>query len=203
MLLNRLAGQDVGRVVGQEPDIVRRRPLQRHLQRPLVDGLHADRLGVIDLALAEFLAVLQRPLHEGVFRRRLGIEQTAERVDDVGRDDRLAVGPFGVGAQAETVNEAVLADVPGFRRARDDLAVRRLGHQALEEVALDMRLRNAARHVRVEALGLGAVAAMQDLQGRGGAGRHQYGGGDEEARQATRNARHGPLLPGCRCGRRV
>src|SRR5690606_22336048 len=68
-----------------------------------------------------------------------------------------------VGSELERIGLAVLADLPGFRDARYEIAVRRLVDEPLEKIALNVRARYTPGLVGIERSGIGIVAPADDL----------------------------------------
>ncbi len=95
--------------MGERLQEVGRRRLERDLERLVVDRLDAELGGFAGGNLGR---ILDRILQIGVLGRRLGVEQARERVDEVLRRHRLAVGPLGVGPQLERIDRAVIGDGP-------------------------------------------------------------------------------------------
>jgi hypothetical protein len=75
-----------------------------------VPRLDAERIR-LHRALVDRLAVLQHVKQIGVLRSGGRVEQTPERIDEIGGDDRVAIRPFGV-VQFESVGEPVGARGP-------------------------------------------------------------------------------------------
>ncbi len=165
----RLVGHQLGEVGGRlgEPDHHRERIGRRH-----PDGVHRHRPAV------DRLGVQDRRQHAGVFRPRRRVEHAAEAVHDVVGDDRIAVRPAPVGAQREGPGQAVGGGGPARGRPRHQGAVGAVGAQALVEVEEDRRLGHGRGLVRVEGLGVGAVAApVGGGTGRAGGDRRDEGRG--------------------------
>jgi hypothetical protein len=162
-------------LVGQQLQEVGGRPLQAYLERAVVDRLGAELLR-LRLALVDLLGVQDGIKDVGVLGARSPGPEPAVGEHEVGRLDGIAVRPLGVGAEREAVELAVVAHLPLLGRAGDDLGLVVVDHQAVIEVAQNMRLVDGRRLVRVERLGVGIVAAVVDHLGRG-EGRHRDGGG--------------------------
>ena len=82
------------------------------LQRVVVNRLHAQ-IGRPACARDDFGGV--HHLHQfhvpGVFRRGCRIDQALPGVDEITRDDRIAVRPFRLGAQVEGVGGQIVREV--------------------------------------------------------------------------------------------
>jgi hypothetical protein len=108
------------------------------------------------------------------------------------RGDRLAVGPLGLFAQMEGINEAVGRNIPRFGDARHRVEIFWIvGDEAFEEGQRETKLWHAGDDLRVDVLRFGAVADVQDFFRRsvvsGGrvfvaAGEEQRGNGEEAER---------------------
>jgi hypothetical protein len=150
----------------QELEEVGCRPLERDLERAVVDRFHADLLR-LRLAFVEFLGVLDDVEDVGVFRPGLRVEDAAVGEDEVRRLDGIAVRPLRVRPKREAPELAVVAHLPFLRRARDGLRLGVVDDEAVEEVAQDGGLRDRRGLVDVEGLGIGIVAAVVDDLRRG------------------------------------
>ena len=145
---------DVGRIDGnrglmrEQAEDERCRALQLDFQRMRVQRLHAERFR-FHRALVDRLAVLQHVEQIGVLRPERGIEQTPERIDEIGGDDRVAIRPFRV-AQLESIGEPVGARGPARGDAGNQGAAGVIGEQALEQVIDDVGLDDRPGQLRIE-----------------------------------------------------
>jgi hypothetical protein len=141
---------------------------EAHLQGAVVEGLDAHLSEVLDGSLVIGLAVLQAEEQVGVAAGEVGSEGAVPAGDEVARDDGVAVGPLGVGAQVEGDGQLVGRDLPGGGDGGNGLHGPGVEvDEAFEQGARDVELRGAGDNLRVEFLRLGAVAHKQDPLARG------------------------------------
>jgi hypothetical protein len=105
------------------------------------------------------------------------------------RRQRLAVGPFRVGAQMEGPGQAVGRDFPALGDARHDLFIGIERQQSHEHVAIDRQRAGTRTLLRIERLGLLLRQAMQHLLGPGDRRGREKGG--EQGRDEARGKTHG------------
>ncbi|VVT61878.1 hypothetical protein BOS5A_231146 [Bosea sp. EC-HK365B] len=163
----------------RQPGLVRQQfqeigggPLQRNLERALVDRLDAEvfELGAF-ACLVDLLGIEDGVEDVGVFRPGLRIDHAPEREDEIIRRDRVAIRPFGVGAQLEAVALAVGRHRPALGDTGHDLAVDMVDHQAFGEIAQEMGFADRRGLVRIERFGIAVIAAMEHDLRQGGAGK--------------------------------
>ena len=151
------------RVVVHRMEKKRRGLAQREPKCARIDGLETRLRKVGEIALVEVLRAHDVPEHVGILggdRRR---EDALVALHKVGGRDRIAVGPLGVGAEVERVGEPVGRDVPFLRDSRDNIKLRTLADEPLEEGEGETVLRHARDDLEIELLRLGAVADVQDF----------------------------------------
>ena len=105
--------------------------------------------------------VRDRFQHQRVLRGGRGIHEPAPGGDEVLGNDAVAVRPARRRAEPEGVAAAVRGNRPALRGAGDGRAVGRHGDEALVAVAQDRHRRFHARELRIDGIGLAAVAAAQ------------------------------------------
>lgn len=170
-----------GRRMDRQPGLVRQQfeeigggPLQRDLERAIVGRPDAEVLELGAIArLVDLLGVADRVEDVGVFCSRLRIDHAPERKDKIVRRDRVAIRPFGAGAQLECVAFAVRRHRPTFGDAGHNLTVDVVDHQAFGQVAQQMRLAHRRGLVRIERLGIAVIAAMEHDLRHGGTGKRK------------------------------
>jgi hypothetical protein len=112
----------------------------------------------------EALTVFEGEEEVSVFGGELGREHPTVGEDEVVRGDRIAVGPAGLGAEMEGPSEIVGRDLPAGGDGGDGLA----GHgvvlgKAFEERLNDIKGLLGVGDLRIEIVGLGEVAEVEDL----------------------------------------
>ena len=138
--------------------------VEREHEGAIVGRAGADERGVGDFARVEGLAVFEGEEERSVFGGELGAEHPAVGEDEVVRGDGIAVGPLGVGAEVKGPGEVVGGDSPALGDGGDGLAS--LGvvlGEALEEGHDEVERLLAIGDVRVEIVGLGKIAEVEDL----------------------------------------
>ena len=100
----------------------------------------------------------------GVFGGEPGVEGAVPGGDKVGGGKRLAVRPLQAGPEVKRPRQAVGGCLPAFRgggHGRGGSFIERA--EALEEREGDILIRESRHELRIEILGLSAVAEVQDL----------------------------------------
>ena len=136
---------------------------QGDLQGEVVQGFNADLGKIGDLPGGEGLGVFHREQHVVVLGAHGRAEQAFPGPHVVVGTHGVTVGPPRLGIDMEGDGAAVLADIPalghpGFRLQ----GIGVLDCQALEQGANDVVFRHPGHHVRVQALGLGTVAVVEN-----------------------------------------
>ena len=144
----------------QQPEQVWRRVDEPDHHGAVVRRADAERVGRL-LAAHDGRSVHYRLEHLCIGRGRGRIHQPSHARHELGRADRIAVRPAQSIAQPERVLETVGTDGPRLSGRGHGTAVRAHRGQALEQVAEDVERRIGTRTLRVERLGLRAVAATQ------------------------------------------
>jgi hypothetical protein len=108
------------------------------------------------------VGIQDRRIDIGIFGGDLGVDDAAERIDDIVGRNRIAVRPFGVVAQMEGVDLAVVAHVPALGDAAGGIAVIVEGGEALIEVIRDIGLGHARQLLGIECFRLRPIAAIDD-----------------------------------------
>jgi len=109
-------------------------------------------------------------VHDGLEHQRVlgggrGIDEPPPRRDEIPGDDAVAVRPARIRAQRERHAAPALRRLPALGNARDRRAVRRHRDEALVTVAQDRHRRFHAGELRVDGVGLAAVAAAELARG--------------------------------------
>ena len=148
----------------QQGEEIRRGMRQGDAQRAIVGGREAHLREVGQLALVEGFGVEHQVKQGRIVGRQRRRQDAAVGGHEVRRGDRVAIGPFRIGAQVEGVGKAVGRRLPALGHARHRMQVARiLGHQAFEERGDDALLGKARHELRVEVADFGADAAVEDL----------------------------------------
>jgi hypothetical protein len=177
VLLHARLMHGIAGLVRQQLQEIRRRPLQRDLQRLVVDRPDAEVLQLRAFQLlVDLLRILDREKDVGVFRASFRIDDAAEGENVVRRLEVVAVRPFGVGAQLEGVDCPVAGLLVALGDAIDDFALGVVDHQAVPQVARQMRLGDNAALLHIQRFRVAVVAAVERHLREGG-GRQQRGGG--------------------------
>ena len=151
-------------VVGGEGDQlveVGNRPLEMHLEGPVVDGEDFERLDG-HFAVVDRLGVLEAVEDEGVFRGVGRVEHLAPTEHEVVGGYRLAVAPAGFGTQVE--GRRGLADLPALGDPAHQAVVRVVAQQALHGMAEDAEAHLVGAPGRVQ---LRRLAAQRQRDGSG------------------------------------
>ena len=124
---------------------------QPELDRTVVEGPHADPVGVPIVPEVEVLAVLQHEVNGDRGARALRIQDPLDPELDVVRGERAAVRPPQAVAEVEHVPQAVVRDLPSLGEGRNDRPFRPLLDQAIEQLhaELDVRPRDGRLRIRV------------------------------------------------------
>jgi hypothetical protein len=131
-----------------------------------IDDTDSHLAEVGDLAGDIGFGVLEREHHVRVFIGQFRLQGAPPAPAEILGGQRRAIGPAGIGANVEAVDEPVVAYFPAFSYAGHRTQRGRiLRHQPLEQRFLDVVLGHAGGDVRIECLGFGAVAPMQDAGG--------------------------------------
>ena len=158
------------RLVREELEEIGRRPLERDFQGLVVDGAHAeliDRHRLVGGGGVDRLGILDRIEDRRIARRGCRVLDAAEGEDEIVRGDRVAVRPFGVGAQLERIGQAIVGDRPAFGDAGNNGPGRVIDGQALVQILEDVRF-DVDRGMRlIEGLRLAAIAAVEHDLGDG------------------------------------
>ena len=99
--------------------------------------------------------------HQRVLRSGCGIDEAAEGRDEVLGDQPVAIRPPRGGPQSKCIAAAVFGNGPALRSTRDGAAVRSHRDESLVAVAKDRHRRFHARELRVDGVGLAAIAAAK------------------------------------------
>lgn len=135
------------RVERRQAEEVRRRLFQRHLQRVIVERLHADVIG-FRFALVILLAVLQVVQLIRVVRGGIRVEKLLPRIFKIVGRHRLPVAPLCVFAQVERVREAIVRNLPFLGDPRLHFAVFSEACQAFHDVDEHLARRRVRRFGR-------------------------------------------------------
>ena len=141
-------------------DEVRARLGEIHDERRLVRRPDAERLRGLS-SRDDIRRVDDRLQHQRVLRGGRGIDEAAEGRDEVLGDQPVAIRPARGRAQSKCIAAAVFGNRPALRSTRDGAAVRRHRDESLVAVAKDRHRRFHARELRVDGVGLAAVAAAK------------------------------------------
>ena len=161
-LFDRFARDGIGGVMRHQAGEIRRRIIQFDLQGAPIQCLDAERFNIFFLPAGNRLGIFHRIKNEGIFTAGGGIDRALPGIDKIIRRHRLAIGPFGIVAQMESINFTVIGNFPFFGDAGDDFTFGIGGGQTLEIVINNRRTGIFCRQLRVNAFRLGAIAAAED-----------------------------------------
>ena len=129
--------------------------VDRHLERVVIDGLHAQ---IVDRHFARDDGGGVLDLHQldipGVFRGSRRIGEAFPGIDEVLRGDRVAIRPLGVVAQVEGIDGLVLGQIVAQRDAGDEGAglifivkpfEERAQHAGAFDIGVDLRVHRLDR----------------------------------------------------------
>ena len=149
----------------KEREKVRRWIGKCDLQRPIIENAKTDLVEVIDLAFVECLRVRDGIKHVSNWRSERWRENAAIRIDEVLRNDRLAIGPLCVMPQMKRVNLFVRRNFPTLRHAGNGMQIMGiLGNEALQQRGNDIERTDAVYDLWIEVLHFLAVALVQNLE---------------------------------------
>ena len=149
----------------KEREKVRRWIGKCDLQRPIIENAKTDLVEVVDLAFVECLRVRDRIKHVSNWRSERWRENAAIRIDEVLRNDWLAIGPLCVMPQMKRVNLFVRRNFPTLCHAGDGMQIMGiLGNEALQQRGNDIERTDAVYDLWIEVLHFLAVALVQNLE---------------------------------------
>jgi len=149
----------------KEREKVRRWIGKRDLQRPIIEDAKTDLVKVVDLSFIKCLRVGDRIKHVSNWRSERWRENAAIRIDEVLRNDRLAIGPLCVMPQVKHVNLFVRQNIPALRYTGAWMQiVRVLGNETFQQRGNDVERTNAVHDLWIEILHFLTVSFVQDLQ---------------------------------------
>ena len=167
--------------VRQQLEEPRRGPLQLDLQHVRGRRTHAQRPG-IGLAGQQRGGTRHRLQQGGRMRGAARVERAPPRAHEVLRDHRRAVAPARIGAQPETVLQAVRRQVPALGGSRHRFPRRVECDQAFAQIAQHLDRGQALGLVDVQRVGFGPQAAPKLGRHRGCGEQAREPGGQEKGR---------------------
>ncbi|MNH07971.1 hypothetical protein D3C79_673740 [compost metagenome] len=196
-LLDDRLGRREGGVVGQGLQEEGDRVFQGDLQGVGIDRLDAERLWCLfaldDVTGVDHAGQLDEP---GVVGGVLGVGRPLPAIDVIGRGDRLAVGPLGLGSELEGVDCAGAVQLVTERARGSQLAVAVQAIESLEQIVDDVAARALFCHLGIDGGGLGADVAHEGLLVAGqqlGAIRHLGRQGGEGEQGGNRAGNESPF----------
>ena len=138
--------------------------LQLNAQRVGIEGHDADLGEVCKTAGVVGLRVSHRVHEFEAAGREVRREHAPARGDEILRGHGLAVGPAGIGAEVESVGEAVGGDLPRLGDARHGMQVDGIfGDESFKKCRSDVDPGQAGDEVRIEIGEVDAEAAVEHL----------------------------------------
>ena len=101
--------------------------------------------------------------HVGILSGHRSREHTFVGPDKIFGGNGIAVGPFCVGIEMESVGQAIFRNVPRLGDARGDIEVGIFGNESLHQGFDQAMFDDASDHLRVQVLRLGPIAEFENL----------------------------------------